>query len=129
MKSNDTARLWKAIRGLQRFTNDELQTITGCKPAVFRSYIGLLLRSGYLKVIDKAEGSNQKKLYKLAKDTGPKPLRKRTRFYDPNTGEAFTKQVDTVSTGSKPLRQKTFLYDPNTGKLIITKPKGPSACG
>jgi hypothetical protein len=50
-------------------------------------YVSMLLRAGYVKKIGKVEGNGLKKIYRLVKDTGPKPLRARVGLYDPNTKE------------------------------------------
>jgi hypothetical protein len=72
---------------MQQFTYDELETITGCKKTVLMIYVSMLLRAGYVKKIGKVEGNGLKKIYRLVKDTGPKPLRARVGLYDPNTKE------------------------------------------
>ncbi len=93
MKADETEKIWKAIRGLQRFSRDELPAITGCKRAILKNYVSLLLASGYIKPVGKVEGNRAKKIYKLIKDTGPKPLRRRTFLYDPNINEVIPKMT------------------------------------
>jgi hypothetical protein len=100
MRTDAGAKIWQAMRGLPHFTCDEIETMTGCNYAVIRNHISILMSAGYIKVIGKSENNRYEKVYKLIKNTGPKPPTKRLGLYDPNTNEILFKQ-----------------------------PKGPSACG
>lgn len=84
--------MWTVMRGVPAFSPVDLvaqatteQVKVSLKEA--REYCGLLLRAGYLRVIQKAKPNRREASYKLIRNTGPFPPReKRVRaVFDPNS--------------------------------------------
>ncbi len=90
-EATTTQKIWKAIRGLQKFTHDDLATITGCSYQIAKTYVSLLVASGYVRALGRepapAGGRTRKIVYLLVKNTGPRAPARHDCLYDPNTGE------------------------------------------
>lgn len=80
-------KIWKVIRGLNsEFTVDDVMVITEEKRSTVSVYLSVLLRAGYLRKTGTrrtVRGGGQS-LYRLIKNTGPKPPMQRRCLYDPN---------------------------------------------
>lgn len=84
--------MWTAMRGLKSFTPTDLAAHSA-SPALpvdadaAQAYCRSLLAAGYLGVMRKAEPGRREAIYRLARNTGPKPPReKRVRaVIDDNT--------------------------------------------
>ena len=86
--------MWTAMRMLKSFTPTDLSahasTDTVQAPLdIAQTYCRTLLAGGYLKVMRKAAPGLREAIYRLTKDTGPRPPReKRVRaVVDDNTGQ------------------------------------------
>lgn len=83
-------QLWTTARGLKVFSGTDLAAhctpeVGATKPEV-SAYCQMLLRGGYLKVVQLASPPNREAKYRLIRDTGPKaPREKRvTAVWDEN---------------------------------------------
>lgn len=86
--------MWRTIRMISSFNPQDLalQASTdevGVKEETARSYCSLLLRAGYLRVIQKAVPGKRQAIYKLIRNTGPLPpqIQRVKQVYDPNLKE------------------------------------------
>lgn len=86
--------IWNAMRGLRAFTPTDLAAHARTDDVVVtsesaRSYCQALLRAGYLKVERKAVPGRREAIYRLIRNTGPKPPRERRvrAVVDDNLGE------------------------------------------
>jgi hypothetical protein len=90
-KRND---LWTAIRRLRRFTAHDLMAVCerDDRKGVM-SYVNLLKRAGYVRVVDRGSQAHHiPQTYLIVRDTGPKQpasLAKRRTLLDMNTREEF----------------------------------------
>lgn len=86
--------LWRSMRILKLFNPIDLAVhsstseVSVSEEAAAR-YCGVLLRTGYLRVVEKAVPGYRPAWYRLAQDTGPKPPvpRRMVMVHDPNTDE------------------------------------------
>jgi len=87
-KGSAQANIWAAMRIIKRFRYADLEATADVKPKTVREYIRLLVKYGYLR----REGTWQKPVFCLIKDTGPHApaLYYDTGLRDMNTGEIFT---------------------------------------
>lgn len=92
-----TENMWRSMRGLAEFTVRDL-VAHSCTPDVqvteltAKSYCSMLLRTGYLRVIQKASPIHGRQaIYRLIRNSGPKPpqIQRVKQVYDPNTGQVF----------------------------------------
>lgn len=80
-------KIWKVIRGLNNeFTVEDVMTLTEEKYTTVSVYLSVLLRAGYLRKTGarrtpRGRGQN---VYRLIKNTGPRPPLQRRCLYDPN---------------------------------------------
>jgi len=82
-------KIWMAIRKLRQFTTNELAQIIGDKHLEYIiSYISLLHKTGYLKVISK---NKYTRTYQIIRDTGPKTPVVYKSIYDPNNNMIYIK--------------------------------------
>ena len=82
MTTTAAQKIWQAMRGLQRFTYNELEVITGCGYKVLRNKMSLFLAAGYVKITGH---SGPFRVFTLVKNTGPKAPVRCSCLYDPNT--------------------------------------------
>lgn len=95
-----TANLWRSMRMLTRFTALDLglhstTPSVSVTEATAQSYCSMLLSTGYLRVVQKADPvKGRKAIYRLIRNTGPKaPMIQRVKqVYDPNTGDVHRKE-------------------------------------
>lgn len=80
-------RIWKIMRGLSDFTVADIIILTELPSDSIRAYMALLAGAGYIRHIgSRKEGvGGPKKVWKLIKNTGPKPPAQRRCLYDANT--------------------------------------------
>lgn len=85
---------WNSMRGLKTFTPTDLAAhsttpTVAVSSTAARSYCQALLRAGYLKVIRTAIPGRREAIYRLIKNTGPRPPRERRvrAVWDENLGE------------------------------------------
>lgn len=80
-------KIWKVIRGINAgFTVEDVMVLTEQNRSTVSSYLRALLQSGYIRKTGtrrQARGRSQD-VYRLIKNTGPKPPVQRTCLYDPN---------------------------------------------
>lgn len=85
--------MWRSMRGLAEFTPRDL-AVHSTTPDVSvtewtaKSYCSMLLRTGFLRVIQKASPFHGRQaVYRLIRNTGPKPpqIQRVKQVYDPNT--------------------------------------------
>lgn len=86
--------IWTAMRGLKSFSPTDLAAhattdAVEVTPEVARSYCQALLTAKYLKVERKAAPGRREAIYRLVRDTGPRPPRQRRvrAVWDDNLGE------------------------------------------
>ena len=86
--------MWRAMRGLANFTALDISThattpTCAVEERQAQEYCQMLVRAGYLKVVQKAVPGRRHAIYRLIKQTGPRPPRERRvrAVYDDNLGE------------------------------------------
>jgi hypothetical protein len=86
--------MWRAIRGLGAFTYRDvaMHANTSSVPVsegAARDYCRMLANAGYLRVERKAQPKGRLAVYRLVRDTGPRPPRERRvrAVWDDNRGE------------------------------------------
>lgn len=86
--------MWNSMRGLVEFSPRDIAAhsttpdVRVTEPTV-KSYCTMLLRTGYLRVLRKAEPSaGRQAVYRLIRNSGPKPpqIQRIKQVFDPNTG-------------------------------------------
>ncbi len=79
-------KIWKMFRGLNEFTVEEVQVLTGANANTVICFIHLLSKAGYLREIGRRKSVKgwSQKVWKLIKNTGPKCPVQRRCLYDPN---------------------------------------------
>jgi hypothetical protein len=90
------AKAWKVMRGISgAFTASEIATIAEASHENVQRYICVLHHAGYLR---KAGNRRHEYLYRLVKNTGPKPpVQKEIRYlYDPNT-DSYWSEAERVT--------------------------------
>lgn len=92
-----TENMWRSMYMLGEFTHEDIashattQSVQVTKETA-KSYVSMLLKCGYLKVLRKAEPvKGRLAKYRLVRNTGPLPpkVQRVKRIYDPNTHEVF----------------------------------------
>lgn len=85
--------LWTSMRGLKSFTPRDLAAHSNVgsvkvTPEAAAGYCQTLLRAGYLKVVRTAIPGSREAIYRLIRDTGPRPPRERRvkAVFDDNLG-------------------------------------------
>lgn len=84
--------MWRSMRGLREFSALDLaahsstDTVT-VSEATAKAYCSNLLRCGFLDVVRKAVPGKRAAIYRLIRNTGPKPpqIQRVKQVYDPNT--------------------------------------------
>lgn len=89
-----TEQLWRGMCMEKDFTYADLIETASIEIQVetVKAYCKMLLATGYLRVIDKANPfTGQIAKYRLIRNKGPKPpqIQRVKRVYDPNTREVF----------------------------------------
>ncbi|WP_039017321.1 hypothetical protein [Halocynthiibacter namhaensis] len=86
--------MWRTIRMVNQFNPRDLalQSSTdevGVTEATARTYCTMLLKAGYLRVLQKAVPNKRQAIYKLIRNTGPLPpqIQRVKQVYDPNIKE------------------------------------------
>jgi len=88
-------RMWKVMRGLRRFTTEDIVQLAEVSWNFANRYCRALRYIGYLREDGRQKltpGRGKKQIvYRLVKDTGPKAptIRAVCEVRDPNTGEKF----------------------------------------
>lgn len=84
-------KIWSFMRWSRRFTLDELLVTTGCAQTHAKNFIGVLRKSGYVRVLaaERDHAGRRRNIYELVRDTGIKPPKLVSSLFDPNTGETF----------------------------------------
>jgi hypothetical protein len=87
-------KIWRVVRMLKRSTSAEIEAGAGVSSATARRWIARLRRAGYLSVVGRLKmcrgRGSARRIYHLAKDTGPRPPRiaRDGTVFDPNLGGA-----------------------------------------
>ncbi len=86
--------MWRSMRGMAEFSPRDIAAhsttpdVRVTEPTA-KSYCAMLLRTGYLRVLKKAEPTaGRQAVYRLIRNSGPKPpqIQRIKQVYDPNTG-------------------------------------------
>lgn len=89
-----TQNMWNSMRGLVEFSPRDISAhsttpdVRVSEPTA-KSYCSMLLRTGYLRVVKKAEpAAGRQAIYRLIRNSGPKPpqIQRIKQVFDPNTG-------------------------------------------
>lgn len=91
--------LWRSMRMMSKFSALDLalhSSTPSCSvaEATAQSYITMLLSTGFLAVVQKADPvKGRKAIYRLIRNDGPKPpqVQRVKQIYDPNTGKIYRK--------------------------------------
>lgn len=86
--------MWRSMRMLGQFdaraiaVHSTTMTVT-VSEATAKAYVGMLVRTGYLRVVVKAVPGKRPAVYRLVRNSGPKPpqVQRVKHVYDPNTKE------------------------------------------
>lgn len=86
--------MWRSMRGLAEFSPRDIAAHSTTPDVsvtewTAKSYCSMLLRTGYLRVIKKADpGKGSQAIYRLIRNSGPKPpqIQRIKQVFDPNTG-------------------------------------------
>ncbi len=87
------ANIWAAIRFIRRFTLEEIEQASHEDYANIRKYVARLHAAGYLRLVDKSNGTGKTNSYQLIKNTGPLPPIPQFEaacVYDPNNGCTYS---------------------------------------
>ena len=89
-----TEQLWRGMTILKEFTYLDLVESASIviPPMTAKAYCAMLLATGYLRVLRKAQPRNGRVArYRLVRNNGPKPpqIQRVKRVYDPNSREVF----------------------------------------
>ena len=89
-----TMNMWRTMRMLKTFTPRDLVAHANTPDVTVseltaRSYCSMLLKAGYLRVMQKAVPGKRQATYKFVRNTGPMPpqIQRVKQVYDPNLGE------------------------------------------
>ena len=94
-----TVNIWRSMRMLAKFTALDLaahsttETVSVTENTA-QSYCTMLLATGYLRVVQKANpAAGKKAIYRLIRNDGPKPpmIQRVKQVFDPNTGKTYQK--------------------------------------
>lgn len=96
-----TENMWRSMRGLMEFSPRDIAAHSTTPDVIVseetaKAYCGMLLRTGYLRVVKKAEPlAGRRAIYRLIRNLGPKPpqIQRVKRVFDPNTGDVFEQVV------------------------------------
>ncbi|MGD9862566.1 MAG: hypothetical protein AB7S99_05070 [Pseudodonghicola sp.] len=91
------ANIWRSMRMLRKFSTVDVALhsstpATQVTESTVKSYCSMLLATGYLRVLQKADPvKGRKAIYQLVRNTGPKPpmIQRVKQVYDPNTGTVY----------------------------------------
>lgn len=92
-----TENMWRSMRGLTEFSPRDIAAHSTTPDVAVsehtaKAYCGMLLKTGYLRVVKKAEPlAGRQAIYRLIRNLGPKPpqIQRVKRVFDPNTREVF----------------------------------------
>ena len=98
-QGSGTVNLWRSMRMLAKFTPVDLAAHSTTETVkvtenTAQSYCTMLLATGYLRVVQKANPAASKKaIYRLIRNDGPKPpmIQRVKQVFDPNTGKTYQK--------------------------------------
>lgn len=87
-------QMWQTAKAMRMFSATDLKAHLATTDVTLKkveAYLRVLLKGGYLRVVQKAVPGERVARYQLVRDTGPKPpVSKRIRvIIDPNTGETI----------------------------------------
>lgn len=93
-RGGGTEQMWQTMRILKEFEVVDLLTHgeVPIREATARSYVGMLLQTGYLRVIRKAVPSRGRMaVYRLIRNTGPRPpmIQSVKQVWDPNSQTVY----------------------------------------
>lgn len=88
--------MWRSMRLLEQFTSRDIAVHSNTPDVqvseeTAKSYCTMLMRCGYLRVVQKARPSvGQLAIYRLIRNTGPLPpqVQRIKQVFDPNTGDS-----------------------------------------
>lgn len=92
MRAQTQEKIWKVMRGTAEFTTEDIVRLTGEKYSSVSAYLCALVRARYVRCVGiRKQGGGfavgspgRLKVWKLVKNTGPKPPQQRRCLYDPN---------------------------------------------
>jgi predicted HTH transcriptional regulator len=86
-------KMWKVMRGLGKFTNNDVATLIELNSGSVGTYITMLKNAGYVRTDGKEKAkTSPRTIYRLIKNTGAKAPYEKKMVYDPNLSEV--KSVD-----------------------------------
>jgi hypothetical protein len=88
--------MWRTMRMLAQFSPRDVAAhattdIVNVSETTAKAYCTALMKAGYLKVVAKAAPPRKQAVYRLIKNSGPKPpmIQRTKQVFDPNTGKAI----------------------------------------
>ncbi|UWQ00827.1 MarR family winged helix-turn-helix transcriptional regulator [Aliiroseovarius crassostreae] len=93
-QGNGTQNMWRSMRNMEQFTPFDLALCSSTdtvnvSEATAKTYCSMLLRAGYLRVLQKAVPGKRQATYKFIRNTGPQPpqIQRVKQVFDPNLNE------------------------------------------
>jgi len=93
------ANMWRSMRIIKAFTPRELVAYSNTDTVkvseqTAKTYCSMLLKAGYLRVMQKAVPGKRQATYRFIRDTGPKPpkIQRVKQVFDPNLNEVTYRQ-------------------------------------
>lgn len=88
--------MWRTMRMIGQFSPRDIAAhattdIVSVTDTTAKAYCTKLLKAGFLKVVSKAKPPTKQAVYRLIRNTGPKPpmIQRTQQVFDPNTQKAY----------------------------------------
>tara|TARA_R110002049_G_scaffold73362_2_gene189749 strand:+ start:11659 stop:12270 length:612 start_codon:yes stop_codon:yes gene_type:complete len=88
--------MWRTMRMIGEFSPRDIAVhattdIVSVTDTTAKAYCTKLLKAGFLKVVSKAKPPTKQAVYRLVRNTGPKPpiIQRTQQVFDPNTRKAY----------------------------------------
>lgn len=92
--------MWRSMRMLSQFSWQDVAIhsstdIVSVSAGTAKTYCSMLLKCGYLRVVQKANSHGRPAVYRLIRNNGPLPpmIQRVKQIYDPNTREVFATEA------------------------------------
>lgn len=97
-------KVWKVIRGLHEFTTEDVVVLTELPRSTVSVYLSTLHKAGYLRITNK---KGHQSVFRMIKNTGPKPPVQRRCLYDQNTKQMMFIEIKEGSKCLKSFNRKS----------------------
>lgn len=95
-RKNNREKIWKAVRMKREFSVDEIAALAAVSCDVVSRYVYQLFQAGYVRqgAMRKEADGRKRRLWRLAKNTGPKAPVPCRCIYDPNIDDATVSEPE-----------------------------------